>query len=80
MSTTILQILITCIFAAAALANYIVLLSINLKISQLNGTIREWSREQFAEKEHLNAVQRHLLAVDSRVQSLEKLRLNKGVR
>ncbi len=72
MSITILQIVITCIFAAAALANYIVLLSINLKISLLNGTIREWSRENFAEKQHLNAVQVHLFAVDKRVQDLER--------
>ncbi len=71
MSSGTFQIILTCVFAAAALANYVVLLSINLKISQLNGTIREWSRQNFAEKIHLDSVQAHLLAVDRRVQILE---------
>ncbi len=71
MSSATFQIILTCLFAAAALANYIVLLSINLKISVLNGTIREWSRQNFAEKVHLDSVQAHLVSVDRRVQIIE---------
>ena len=72
MNTAIIQIGITCIFAAAALANYIVLLRIDLKISMLDGAIREWSRHNFAEKEHVSQIQEHILAIDKRVQSLER--------
>jgi hypothetical protein len=72
MTAAIFQIVITCIFAAAAPANYVVLLRIDLKISLLDGSIREWSRKIFAEKEHVNSVQAHLVAVDARVRELER--------
>ncbi len=71
MSSGAFQIILTCVFAGAALANYIVLLSINLKISLLNAAIREWSRENFAEKPHVDSVQAHLISVDRRVQIIE---------
>ncbi len=71
MSSGMFQIILTCVFAAAALANYIVLQSIRLGVSELNSNLREWSRQNFAEKEHLNSVQQHLVSVDRRVQIIE---------
>ncbi len=71
MSSGIFQIILTCVFAAAALANYIVLQSIRLGVSELNLNLREWSRTNFAEKAHLNSVQEHLVSVDRRVQIIE---------
>ncbi len=72
MDSALFQIILTCIFAAAALANYVVLQSIKLGVSELNSNLREWSRQNFAEKEHLNSVQQHLVSVDRRVQILER--------
>ncbi len=72
MSSGMFQLILTCVFAAAALANYVVLQSIRLGVSELNSNLREWSRQNFAEKEHVNSVQAHLLSVDRRVQILER--------
>jgi len=66
------QLILTCVFAAAALANYVVLQSIKLGISELNSNLREWSRQNFAEKTFVTSVQAHLLSVDQRVQILER--------
>jgi hypothetical protein len=73
MNTAMFQIILTSVFAAAALANYVVLQSIKLGVSELNSNLREWSRQNFAEKEHVNSVQAHLLSVDRRVQIIERI-------
>ncbi len=71
MSSGTFQIVLTCVLAAAAAANYIMLQSIKLGVSELNSNLREWSRQNFAEKQHLNSVQEHLVSVDRRVQIIE---------
>ncbi len=71
MSSGTFQIVLTGVLAAAAAANYIMLQSIKLGVSELNSNLREWSRQNFAEKQHLNSVQEHLVSVDRRVQIIE---------
>lgn len=63
---TIVQIGLSLMFAAAAYANYTVLQSINLKISDLNSALREWARSLFAERVAVDAL-------DRRVHELELL-------
>ncbi len=46
----IAEAIVVAIIAVAGLANYIMLLSINAKLSQMNGTLREWARSTFADQ------------------------------
>ena len=52
--------IMTGILAIAGAANYFLLLQIKLEISRLASDLREWARNTFAEKQHVDSIDRRV--------------------
>jgi ferritin-like protein len=66
MSWEAAHVLITSVVAVAALGNYFVLLSIKLKVAELEGALREWARGEFAAKDHFERLEERIRDLELR--------------
>ena len=60
MNWPMISALMTGVLAIAGAANYFMLLSIKLEISRLASDLREWARNTFAEKQHVDSIDRRV--------------------
>lgn len=52
------HVVVSGVVALVGVANYVMLLSIRLEISKLNGELKEWARETFVAKDPVAAIVR----------------------
>lgn len=64
--------ILTGVLAVAGAANYFLLLQIKLEISRLASDLREWARNTFAEKQHVDNIDRRVTYLEQAGQ--EKLK------